>query len=238
MEKWISLLSLEDETITILDEHKDGYCGVHLYYNNKIGTWFIAVIGILDEHELLHKLGYLWIWKKLGVYEKRKNMSPNFKIFGTAESCVMDNIIYYYFCNMDKEFNDYWINDTVKECTHWYVGSSWYLELPDMLYQYITHYLSYFYVLPGENQNELSNYILYELSKRRSEILEKCQNKHVNFTKREFRLLHKLLRKFNKTLNFNTYTDLEKYLLRVNEFYLKILGVRLNITTNKSVNQF
>ena len=223
MEKWISLLSLEDETITVLDDHRSGYCGVHLYYNKIEGSWFITVVGNLDKHELLHKLGYLWIWKKLGVYEKRKNTTVNSKFLGSAESCIMDNIIFYQFCNMDKEFNEYWIGDTIKECKHWYVGSSWYLELPDMLYQYVVNCLNYFFVLPGQNQKELSNYILYELDKRRAEMLEKCQNKPVNFTKKEFRLLHKLLRKFDLILGFKDYRSVEQFIFQLHDIFNRLI---------------
>ena len=123
---------------------------------------------------------------------------------------------------MDNDFKDFWLNYTIKEAKHWYNGASWYKDLPNMLYQYIVNYLNYFYVLPGPNQNELSNYILYELNIRRINILDKCQTKRVNFTNREFILLHKILRNFNTILLSKNYRIVETYILQLLEFFTRI----------------
>lgn len=228
VEKWIKLLSLEDIPIQIIHEHESGSVRTRFHYEK--GCWFISTNGCLDDHTLLHKLGYLWNWKRMGVFEEQKEWKKKDAIHCLVESCIMDNIIWYQFYNMDIDFKAWWLGDTIKYTKHWYCGGTWYSALPLMFFTYISHYLRYFYVLPGENQNELSNYILYELDKRRAEILEKCQISHINFTKKDFRLLHKLLRKFNKILNFNTYTDIEDYLTKIKYFYHKVIGVRFEKT--------
>ena len=220
--KWITLLSLEEEPIKIVIEHKDGYAGINLYYNSNLNSWFIVNNG-LDDYHVLHKLGYIWYWKKMGILEKQKSTWSNKdSIYCLVESCIMDNIVFYNFCNMDRGFKDFWLNFTIENCKHWYNGSSWYKELPKMLYQYVVNYLNYFFVLPGQNQKELSNYILYELDKRRSEIVEKSQIKHVFFSKREFILLHKLLRKFDLILGFKDYKRVEQYIFQLHDIFNRL----------------
>ncbi len=190
IEKWIKLLSLENEPIRLVIEQKEGYAGITLRFDNYANSWIIGISMVLNEYHAIHKLGYIWYWKKLGILEHKKSTwNDQTNLYCLIESCIMDNIVFYNFCNMDKDFKDFWFTFTIEECKHWYNGRSWYKELPKMLYQYIVNYLNYFYTWPEELQNKYSNYILYELDKRRAEILEKCQNKNVLFTKREFYLL-------------------------------------------------
>lgn len=217
--KWIKLLSLEDEPIKIIIEHKDGYAGIKLRFDNYANSWLIINNG-LEDYWVLHKLGYIWFWKNTGILEiKKTTWREQPKLYFLAESCIMDNIVFYNFCNMDQGFKDFWLGFTIEECKHWYNGSSWYKDLPNMFYQYIVNYLNYFYVLPEENQNELANYILYELDKRSSEILEKSQNKNVYFTKRDFLILHKLLRNFNTLLCSKDYKPVEQYILQLHDLF-------------------
>lgn len=220
--KWIKLLSLESEPIKIITEHKDGYAGIKLIFNNYANSWFIINNG-LDDYHLIHKLGYIWFWKRMGYLEyKKSTWNDQTNLYCLTESCIMDNIVFYYFCNMDQGFNEFWLNFTIEECKHWYNGGSWYKPLPNMLYQYIVNYLNYFYVVPEELQNELSNYILYELDIRRSEILEKSENNHVKFTKKDFIYLHKILRKFNTILGSKDYKNIETYIFQLHDIFNKL----------------
>jgi len=86
----------------------------------------------------------------------------------------------------------------------------------------VVNYLNFFFVLPGENQKELSNYILYELDKRRAEILEKSQIKHVFFSKRDFILLHKILRNFNGILSSKNYKNIELYIFQLQDLFSRL----------------
>jgi len=221
--KWITLLSLEEEPVKIVIEHKSGYAGIKLHFDNYLNSWVVTNNG-LDDYWILHKLGYLWYWKKMGIIEKQKTTwRDKDAIYCLVESCIMDNIVFYYFCNMDRGFNDFWIDFTVKEGERWYNGASWYKELPNMLYQYVVNYLNYFYVLPGDLQNKLTLYILVELNKRRLEILEKCQNNNVLFTNREFILLHKLLRKFNLVLGVKNYRSIVQYIFQLYDIFSRLV---------------
>ena len=219
IETWIKRLNLEEECIKIIEEHKGGYAGITLRFDNNANSWIIGNNG-LNDYWILHKLGYLWIWNKLGYLERKKeHWNEQSNLYCLAESCVMDNIVFYHFCNTDLGFYNFWVGFNERELKHWYQGASWYKELPNMIYQYIVNYLNYFYVLPEDIQEKHSNYIMQELTQRRAEILEKAKIKSVYFPIRNFTKLNKLLRKFDKIVTTNNYRSVESYILQLQSFF-------------------
>ena len=216
--KWIKRLSLEDEPIKIIHEHKNGYAGITLRFNNEINSWVISENGLSDQW-ILHKLGYIWFWKKMGCLERQKTTwNDQSNLYCLASSSVMDNIVFYHFCNMDKDFYDFWIGYTTNELKYWYKGASWDKPYPDTIYRYITEYLNYFYVISGDIVQNNSNHIMQILLARRKEILEKAQER-TNRGKKDFMILNKLLRSFDKILKSNNYRSIESYILKLQYFF-------------------
>lgn len=222
--KWIDNLGLQKENIKVIKESGiDGYAGIKVYYDHNIDYWIIKYSLGLDLNHVLHKLGYIWIWKITFVLDRiKKNWRNKDNIFVLAESCVLDNVVFSRFCNMDVDFKEFWLNYTIEECKHWYNGRSWYKSLPNMLYQYIVNYLNYNFVWPEELRNKYSDFIMVELLKRRSEILEKSQIESVYFTKKDLRILDRILRKFVIIIDSMDYRRIEGYILQLQEYFYRL----------------
>lgn len=222
--KWIDKLGLREENIkVILQSGIDGYAGIKVYYNRDIDYWVIKYSLGLELNHVLHKLGYIWFWKITNVLDQvKKNWRNKTDIECLSESCVLDNIVFSRFCNMDDDFKEFWLDFTTEECKHWYNGRSWYKPLPNMLYQYIVNYLNYNFVWPEELRDKYSDFIVVELLKRRAEILEKSQIESVCFTKKDMRILDRILRKFVIIIDSMDYRRIEGYILQLQDFFYRL----------------
>jgi hypothetical protein len=221
--KWIEKLGLQQENIIIKHESIDGYARITLRYYETNNIWIIGLPVGFDIKHIIHKLGYIWIWNNTGVLSNiKKAWKSNSYILSLAESCVIDNIVFYRFCNMDQEFKDFWFDFLLNELTFFYNGASWDKDLPNMIYRYIVNYFNWNYILPKSLQNKFSNYIMYNLIKRKEEILEKAQINNVNYSLKDFRRLHQLLRMFENIRESNDYSQIQGFINQV-LFYFPII---------------
>ena len=163
--KWIAKLNLHDQNIVIKHEAIDGYARFTLQYDQDTDYWIIGMPMGFDIYHALHKLGYIWIWNNTKIIDKvKENWRKKTDLIALAESCILDNIVFYNFCKMDKEFKDFWFGYVIEDLAHFYKGASWNKELPNMIYTYIVNYLTWNYVLGQEEQNKYSNYIMDNLA--------------------------------------------------------------------------
>ena len=175
----------------------------------------------------IHKLGYLWIWKKSGIIDEiKRNWDNRGNLIHLVESCVFDAIIENQFSLMDDDFkqklNYLRGGYSFDSFNHWYKMTKDTIELPRLLYMYISQYLSFCYNIPDWRQNIYLKNMLYRLLKIRFLILEKSQIKHVFFSKRDFILLHKLLRKFDLILGFKDYKRIEQYIFQLHDIFNRL----------------
>lgn len=215
--EWIERLNLESENIEIIaDFSKDGYAGIYLRYNQELDKWIISYTSIFESYHIIHKLGYLWLWKKLGVLSAIKERYYKYpKEYHIILSAIMDNIVFHRFCKMDNDFKKFLFNFTINEAKYFYNGASWNHPFYSMYYRYVVQYLTYNYIWDQDLRNKYSNYIMVELLKRQNELIEKAEIEKILFNKGDIRKLNGILRCFEPILDCEEYPVIFDYIMDI-----------------------
>ena len=215
--KWIKKLGIEDQNIKVFQRKE--FTAVGMGYIPKDDVWIIDIGARLKNHHVIHKMGYLWVYKKFNIINiVKKNIAINsekrdFKV-KYPFSLVFDAIIYRNLFNMNKEFLNTFINEYLEVFqTSFYKGFPKVYPTLFKVCSYIEQYLMYNYLYPKSVVKANSNNILYELLARQKEIIETSDE----FDKKVFRNINKVLRKFDKIKDAGTLTEIKDYTIELFE---------------------
>lgn len=217
--QWIGKLGLEQESFEIIKLEHD-YPGISLGYDSNRDIWTIAYNNKQwDQFHLIHKLGYIWLWKKHKVLEFMKKKSLKDCVIKELKSfygTIIDAISYFTLANMDLDFKKKYLDYELKRLLHTYKG-----RFPPnhpilmKIQLYIFCYLKYTSLFPDFIRKDFPGTILYFLFNIENQIMEASKKDLYPLTREIFHNLREVLGKFDSIKNSNNHNDIIDYLIQI-----------------------
>lgn len=214
--QWIGKLELE-ESFEIIK--KENYQGISLGYDLNTNIWLITYDSKKhDIFRLIHKLGYVWLWKKHRILDFMKK-GPLKKVkeeFHFLYCYIIDTIVNFYLINMDLTFKKELFTYELKRLSHTWNGTfpSEY-SLIQKIWVYISAYLTYFNLFPESFQKYYGPTISLFLSNAQTQIMENSKKDLYPLTRETFNNLRKILRKFDSIKNSESHRDIIDYIIQI-----------------------
>lgn len=215
--QWIDKLELEEKFEII---KRENYPGISLNYNSKDNIWAITYDHkYYDQFQLIHKLGYIWLWKKYGILDfMKKQPYRNYVIRELKRfyGVILDAISYFTLAEMDLDFKKEYIDYEIKRLLHGYKG-----RFPqnhpilDKIKLYIFCYLKYTNLFPESIRKDLGTVILLSLANIQTQIMEDSKKGKYPLTREIFINLMKLLGKFDPIKNSENHRDIIDYVIQI-----------------------
>ncbi len=209
--QWRSKLGLEEEGFILVKE-KD-FPGVCLNYDKEKELWRIRYDGERwGGFHLIHKLGFIWLWKKWGVLDSIKtnyfsnHLKPEVR---TYVDTIMDAIAYFALAEMDRDFRTKLVDYELNNLLRVWKGS---IRFPpntsfiDKIGLYTYTYLKYSYFFP----KAIGNIYLDKMTSVLDNI-KKLIIKSTPSMEKMFIDLHTHLGKFDTIKESESYEDILDY---------------------------
>jgi len=217
IKQWINKLGLKDEIFIFIEI--DSHPGISLSYDYNKKGWVIIYTNKWDNFHLIHKLGYVWLFKKYGILEKvkKKNFSRCIiKELNEFQDTIMDAISYLTLSDIDLSYKEVLIKQEIKELKRAYDGSLPHdIPIYTKIQLYILCYLKYFKLFPEPIQEGFTSLILYFLKNMQSQIIESSNEGPHPLTKEIFLQLHDILNDFDSIKNSESYQDILNYTCKI-----------------------
>ena len=215
--QWMDKLGLQEENFHVIQ--KKDYPGVSLSYGPKIDAWTIIYNEDWDKYHLIHKLGYVWLFKKYGILEsmKKKGITHGpIKELNEIYDTIMDAISYFTLADMDLLFKRDLLDHEVKELRRAYAGIiPPHVPILTKIQLYIFCYLKYFKLFPEHIQEDFTATILYFLKNIQNQIIEDSNKGPFPLTKEIFLQLHDILDDFDPIKNTDKHGDILDYTIQI-----------------------
>lgn len=207
--EWIKKLGLQEEPIEITP-YEDKRNTI-LHYDPRKQAWFIKYPKVMGSFMAIHKLGYLWLYRKMGVMEEKRSWLLQSEEYSYCESIVLDTILHYKFMEMDPKYRHLWYQ------THTYNNSKLMnleeLDFSELVYGYLWYYVQYYFLYSPAYQERYERSMISRL-KRFHEVIQSYTNNKYPFSK-----LHELLDSFQSLLNAQNYSEIEGYISNLLPFF-------------------
>lgn len=215
--QWTNKLGLQEESFEII--RKKSHPGISLNYNSNTNMWTITYSEDWDKFHLIHKLGYIWLWKRYNVLDFVKKYRGNVVIIEDLRSfynIVMDYISYFTLANMDLDFKKEYVDYQLNLFLRAYNG-----RFPDhtptitKIYVYVSSYLVHLYFFPDSIREKHENKFNYLINNLQKQTMAGSRKEEYPLTREIFNDLRMVLNDFDSVMKSRNYNDIINYSLQL-----------------------
>ncbi|GAH43923.1 unnamed protein product, partial [marine sediment metagenome] len=191
--------------------------------------WTITYDEKWDQFHLIHKLGYIWLWKKCNHLDfiKKKWFTKEYWTNGFVikelrefEGTVMDAISYFTLADMDLDFRKEYIDYHLNLMLHAYNG-----HIPDhtptknRIQLYVYTYLIIFYFFPDFIRYKHEIIFDYLINNLQKQIMEGSRKEEYPLTREIFNDLRTVLNDFDSVMKSRNYRDVIDFSLQIADVF-------------------